>query len=307
MEQTEKKENSTESLFAAWTKSAADLWGNLAKMQTGMAGAFASSEKTPKDPAFKAQKAAETGFKFLQMLLAKFSEPENLTAALKGIESLPEFLMNMGMQNWDSYLEMQKKWADMAAKMGQHTEAYTFKDIDQNIFKIWRDIYEKEIQKFLNVPQLGLTRFQQERATRMVDKFNIYQAALNEFLYMFYIPVEKSSAVMQEKIGELIEKGEIHDNFKEYYNMWIKTLEGHYMTLLKSPEYTQVMNNAIDALTQYRKAKEEMLYDLLQDIPVPTNKEMDELYKEFYLLKKKVRELSRKLEGKQGDAEIRSE
>jgi len=73
------------------------------------------------------------------------------------------------------------------------------------------------------------------------------------------------------------------------------------MTLLKSPEYTQVMNSTIEALTQYRKAKEEMLYDLLQDIPIPTNKEMDEFYKEFYLLKKKVRELSRKLEEKKGD------
>jgi hypothetical protein len=31
-------------------------------------------------------------------------------------------------------------------------------------------------------------------------------------------------------------------------------------------------------------------------MPIPTNKDMDELYKEIYLLKKKVRELSRKLD-----------
>jgi len=108
--------------------------------------------------------------------------------------------------------------------------------------------------------------------------------------------VEKSSAVMQEKVEELIEKGDIHDNFKDYYNMWIKILEGHYMTLLKSPEYTQVMNKTVEALVQYRKAKDEVMYDVLEKLPIPTNKDMDELYKDFYLLKKKVRELSKKLE-----------
>jgi len=281
------------SLFSAWTKSSMDFWGNIAKMQPDMSGA---SEKARKNPAYKAQKTWESGNKILMSLLSTLSEPENMNTVLKGMDSLPEFMMQMAQQSWDGYLEMQKRWADQATKMGRHTEAYNFEGIDQNVFKTWNEIYEKEFQKFLNVPQLGLNRFHQERITQFTDKFNLFQAALSEFLYMFYIPVEKSSAVMQEKVEELIEKGDIHDNFKDYYNMWIKILEGHYMTLLKSPEYTQVMNKTVEALVQYRKAKDEVMYDVLEKLPIPTNKDMDELYKDFYLLKKKVRELSKKLE-----------
>ena len=42
--------------------------------------------------------------------------------------------------------------------------------------------------------------------------------------------------------------------------------------------------------------RDEMMYDILKNVPIPTNRDMDDLYKEFYELKKKVRELSRKLE-----------
>lgn len=283
-------------MFTEWSKSITDMWGNMAKTQTGLFGPFGLSEKMQKGPAYQAQKAYETGTKIFQSVISGLSEPENLSEMMKGMDSLPEFMMQMVQQSCESYLEMQKRWSERMIKMGQHTEAYQFEGVDQNIFNAWNEIYEKEFRKFLNVPQLGLTRFQQERVNRFVDKFNLFQAALNEFLYMFYIPIEKSSAVMQEKIQELAEKGEVHSNFKDYYNMWIRILEGHYMTLLKSPEYTQVMNNTIDALVQYREAKEELLYDIIGNLPIPTNRDMDELYKDFYLLKKKVKALSKELE-----------
>ncbi len=286
-------------LFAEWTKSATDFWGNMLKTEGGMFGPFpGATEKNQAGPTYQAQKTWETGAKIFQSLMSTLNEPENLNAMMRGMDSLPEFVMKMTQQSWDGYLNLQKRWADQAVRMGKHTEAYKFEGIDQNVFKAWNEIYEKEFRKFLNVPQLGLNRFQQERVNRFVDRFNIFQAALSEFLYMFYIPIEKSSVVMQEKVEELAEKGEIHGNFKDYYNMWIRILEGHYMTLLKSPEYTQVMDNTIDALVQYRSAKEELLYDMLADLPVPTNRDMDELYKDFYLLKKKVKALSKKVEGR---------
>jgi len=297
MDQDQKKETAIGSLFAQWTKSQADLWEDMIRMQFGMSDA---SEKSRKNPLHQTQKAYESGSKILGALISTLSEPENLESALKGMDSLPEFMMHITQQAYEGYLEFQKKIVEIAAKIGQHTEAYKFEGIDQNIFKVWRDIYEKEFRQYLNVPQLGLNRFHQERIARLIDTLNIFQASLNEFIYMFYIPIEKSGAVMQEKIEQLAEQGEIHDNFKEYYNMWIKTLEGHYMTLLKSPEYAEVMNNTINALVQYREAKQEVLYDILKEFPIPTNKDMDELYNDLYILKKKVSDLSRKLEESRG-------
>jgi class III poly(R)-hydroxyalkanoic acid synthase PhaE subunit len=215
---------------------------------------------------------------------------------LKGTDSIPEFMMNMGQQICDGCFELQRQMIERASKIGQQTKAYSFEDIDQEVFRSFREIYEKEFKKFFQIPQLGLTRFYQERSNRLMDKLNMFNTHLSEFVYLFYVPIEKATAVMQEKISLMAEKGELHDDIKVYYNNWVKILEGHYMTLLQSPEYTQALDNTIGSLVEYREAKDDLLSDVLQFFPIPTNKEMDALYKEFHVLKRKIRELSQKLE-----------
>ena len=48
------------------------------------------------------------------------------------------------------------------------------------------------------------------------------------------------------------------------------------------------------ALHEFSDAKNEIKNDLLKQLNVPTNLDFDELSKEIYLLKKRVRELERK-------------
>jgi len=101
---------------------------------------------------------------------------------------------------------------------------------------------------------------------------------------------------MQEKIGELTKEGKLPENPKEYYLMWLKTLEGHYMTLFKSREYTRILSNTLNIMEEFLMARQIMLQDIIQTLPVPSNKDMDDLYKELYLLKKKVKEIEKKLD-----------
>jgi len=105
--------------------------------------------------------------------------------------------------------------------------------------------------------------------------------------------MEKSYKVMQEKLTEMAEAGELPDDSKAYYQMWIKILEGHYMNLFKSPEYVNAMGQTLNALEDYKMTQEKVIEDILGMFPVPTQKDMDELYKEIYLLKKKVKALEK--------------
>lgn len=267
----------------AWTTSTTDFWRR-------MLGIGAGSEATGKDPASQARKMMLSGGKLLHLMLAKLNDPETIQAVLQGMDTLPEISSNMIQQGVNSYVEMQKQWTEQVSRIGKHTEAYKFEGIDENIFKTWKETYEKEFRKFFNIPSLGLARFYQERINRLMDETSQFQVALSEFMYLFSVPFEKTAKVMQEKTEEMMEKGEVPSDFKEYYNMYIKVLEGHYMTLLQSPEYVRVMSDTINALVKYKKAKEEVLYDMLNILPIPTNREMDELYKEFNILKRRVRE-----------------
>jgi polyhydroxyalkanoate synthesis regulator phasin len=65
------------------------------------------------------------------------------------------------------------------------------------------------------------------------------------------------------------------------------------MTLFKSPEFANAMGQTLNAMEDYKISQEKVIEDILGMFPVPTQKDMDELYKEIYLLKKKVKALEK--------------
>ena len=194
----------------------------------------------------------------------------------------------------DGYFHLQRDWLERAGRIGKSTEAYKFENLDQGAFKALTELYEKEFKQFLNIPQMGLTRSYQERMNQVADKFNLFQATVGEFLYLLYLPIEKSSKVVQEKMTELADEGKLPEDSMDYYRMWVRILEGHYMTLFKSPEYTQTLGRTLDTMGEFAVARRQILQDAMQFLPVPTQKDMDELYKDIYLLKKRIRELEKK-------------
>ncbi|MDM8515357.1 poly(R)-hydroxyalkanoic acid synthase subunit PhaE [Desulfobacterales bacterium HSG16] len=299
MDQNKQNNDDMQGMYTAWTKFMTDFWKDFGK--TGAGTPFSNSDdkssaKFSGGIFEKTQKTMESNARLFQAMASMFTKPENLSMFFQTTETLPEFMLNVAQQSWETCIESGRRWSDRASAMGQ-TDAYNFDDLDHETFENIRQLYEREVQKYLNIPQLGLTRGYQEKINRLIDKQTLFSTTLQEFMYLFFVPIEKSHGIMQEKIEQMVEDGEIHDDYKQYYSMWIKILEGHYMALLQSPEYTKVMNKTIKSLTEYKKAKEEILTDVLQQLPVPTNHDMDELYKDLYLLKKKVMDLSEKIKG----------
>ncbi|MDI7261694.1 MAG: poly(R)-hydroxyalkanoic acid synthase subunit PhaE [Thermodesulfobacteriota bacterium] len=293
MDQDQKEKSKPETLLAAWMKATAEFWGEMAKMGPVASETIPLSEENIKT---RPQELWQSTLKMWQSMFSTLSEPGTTDTLFKGINMLPEIVLRMAKTGWDGYFYLQQQWLERVGKIGKHTEAYKFEDLDQNVFKAWTEIYEKEFKQFLTVPQLGLTRYYQERMGVAIDKFNLFQAKMAEFFRLLYLPVEKSFRIMQEKIGELTREGKLPENQKEYYLMWLKILEGHYMTLFKSPEYTRILSNTLNVMEEFLMARQIMLQDIIQTLPVPSNKDMDDLYKELYLLKKKVKEIEKKLD-----------
>jgi class III poly(R)-hydroxyalkanoic acid synthase PhaE subunit len=222
----------------------------------------------------------------------------------KGINTLPAILMNMAKTSWEGFFELHQQWIEKAGKVGESTKAFKLESLDEDAFRMWTELYGKEFSQILNIPQIGLMRFYQERMYRFMDKYNIFQTKMAKFMHLLYLPVEKSFKVMQERLTELAEEEKLPDDSKTYYQMWIKALEGNYMTFFQSPEYTQTMHQTLDSLAEFSASKKEFLQDMLSIIPVPTQQEMDELYKEIYLLKKKVNVLEKEKANQYPKSEI---
>jgi len=289
MNEQQQKNKGPESLLEAWMKSSTEFWGSMASKWPGASGTASSKRGDP----VRVQESMDSALRMWQALSSSLSDEGTWDSLLRGINSFPEILTKMIQTGWDRYFQMQQQWMEKTGKIEKRAEAYKFEDVDQDAFKAWNEIYEEEFRKFFYAPQLGLMRVYQERAGRFTDKSNLFQGAIAEFMHLLYLPMEKSFNAMQEKLEDLA-KEELPENPKDYYQMWLKILEGHYMTLFKSQEYTQALGKTLGSMEEFTMARQELLQDALQSLPVATDKDMDELYKELYELKKRIKQLEKK-------------
>lgn len=282
-----------ESSIFPWLKNATDMWLNLAQtMPSGPDSAL----KTQTTVQNRFTRQLETNLNLLKSFSRMMNEPESASAAANSVSALPEILLKMAQSGFDVAMQIQNHLMEKAGNIGKRTEAYNFDNLDQDVFKALTEIYEKELRQYLKIPPLGLTRFYQERFNDMLDKHNLFETTLAEFLSILYLPMEKSFKVLQEKLQEMAQEGHLPSETKESYGMWLKILEGHYMNLFKSKEYTNALHRTLNKLEDFLIAKDDAMRDFLQLLPVVTHRDMDDLYKEFHLLKKRVKELEKQLD-----------
>lgn len=281
-----------ENSLASWFQALADMWLNIAK-----------TIPANSDTALKTQTAVqsrftqqlETNLNLIKSFSRMMTEPESASAAANSMSALPDILLKMVKSAFDSAVQIQSQLMQKAGRIGKQTEAYSFDNLDQDVFKALTEVYENELRQYLKIPPLGLTRFYQERFNKLLDKQNLFETTLAEFLSILYLPMEKSFKVLQENLRQKAEEGNLPKESKESYTMWLKILEGHYMNLFKSKEYTDALHRTLNAMEDFISARNETLRDFLQLLPVVTHKDMDDFYKEFHLLKKRVRQLEKQL------------
>jgi len=289
MDNKEHSRSDPQTMLAEWLKMANKFWSTPESEQEQPRGDASRKKELPRS----IQESLLSAMKTIGTLSTVMGDPQVMSAALRGASILPDIassLMNSGMQ---ALLTFQKQLSEKAEKIGASADPYTFDTFDQDTLQTWSTIYEEEIQRYFHIPQLGLNRFYQERINKAIDKYNIFATSLTEFLQILQMPFEKTTKAMHEKIEELTKAGALPEDSREYYRMWVKTLEGHFMTLFQSTQYNEALGNTMAAFEDYHGAKNSIIQDMLQSFPIPTNREMNDLYKEIYLLKKKVRELEK--------------
>jgi hypothetical protein len=251
----------------------------------------AGSGKSGADPA----EALATAAKYWQTIGSAMLAPETLASVLKGAGAIPSLSMEFSQAVISSLTEFQTRMAENAVRLGESVDAYQFDRLDEGMPQVWADIYEKEFKKFFHIPQLGLTREYQERVNALMDKYNLFQANYAEFTRLCTLPFQRSVGVMQDKISEMAASGELPEDSQAYYQMWIKVLEGHFMTLFQTPEYVSVMSKTISSLAGFTEARDAVLEDMMRGLPIPRQSDMDDLARQVYELKRKVRRLERGL------------
>jgi class III poly(R)-hydroxyalkanoic acid synthase PhaE subunit len=302
MTDTTRQDNEMGRLVESWMAMAQNFWQDMgANREEGLGSSglnfdFTGNGNQGDENKYKTYKTWEASVNNSISFLKLMTAPENQDTLYRSVLTYTEALTQAAGDSLENFTEFQSQVVKSFAKVGEHTKAYNLDDLDHSTFESFRELYRSELQKYLKIPKIGLPREFHERLSELADKSNIFSSYLLELIYQFTTPFEKTNRAMQTKIKGMLEGGEVVEDTRQVYNEWIKVLEGHFMELLKSREYTDVLNNTITSLAAYKGVKNEVTDVFLKEMQIPTGREMDEVYKDIYQMKRKIRELSRQVE-----------
>jgi class III poly(R)-hydroxyalkanoic acid synthase PhaE subunit len=163
--------------------------------------------------------------------------------------------------------------------------------VDDHLLALW----SKTMQQLFNMPQIGLTRFYQEKVNQAGEKYCEFQGALGKLSVLLSSPFEKACKQLQGQLAQSTNQTSPLDDTKLYYDSWIKNLESNYHELFNTAEYIQTLAQTLATMNSFVGAREAVITDALKTLPIPSNTDMDALYHEIYQLKKRIKKLERAL------------
>ena len=150
-------------------------------------------------------------------------------------------------------------------------------------------IYEETVGKFLSIPQFGIPRESFQEVMAAMDAYFRFMAAIGDFLVKFNIPLkdglETLVAAIKEREGT--EKG--FKSAKEIYDFDVNILDEKYDRYIKSPEGVQIVVDVVEKYLDFKKKSDVVKDILFKSLSIPTSKEMEDVYRGIYDLRKKTR------------------
>jgi len=160
-----------------------------------------------------------------------------------------------------------------------------YNKISQNYF----EFYQKSVGKYLGAPQFGIPRESLHQIIDAIDSYHRFMGAVGEFMLNFSTPFKKSMEILQQKVKNKVESDDSFQTAKEVYNFIVSILDKEYDHWLKSPEGVKSVVNMVEKYLEYKQASNPVRDNWLRSLSIPTKREMEDVYRGIYDLKKKTR------------------
>ncbi|MGD8961339.1 MAG: poly(R)-hydroxyalkanoic acid synthase subunit PhaE [Desulfobacterales bacterium] len=194
------------------------------------------------------------------------------------------------IQNGHMYIEFMNTVLE-AAKATHEGDATDemLHEIYHKLTQQYLNLYQENIGKFVGVPQFGIHREAQHQIMSAIDSYHRFMGAVGDFLVKFSMPLKEAMDMLQEAIKDRQKADDDFKSAKEIYDFAVNILEQKYDTYIKSPEGVQNVVDVVEKYLDYKK-KQNIARDIwFRSLSIPTRKEMEDVYKGIYDLKKRTR------------------
>jgi class III poly(R)-hydroxyalkanoic acid synthase PhaE subunit len=161
-------------------------------------------------------------------------------------------------------------------------------------FGIWQKTVLDTVGRLINLPALGMSRQYEERLKSALDAYLQFQAILPVYYSTFQTASRRASERLFQESRDLAADTS-PEGFRKFYRRWVKIHEDTYFELFRKPEFAELMNKVVDRGLTLRQRINELSKQQLQVLNVPTQEEMDHVYRSLYEHRSKIKELERRI------------
>lgn len=173
-----------------------------------------------------------------------------------------------------------------------------------DFFKDFNTKYEESVEKIFSMMGMGANRESNEDLMKVMNAYIKMLFTAGELSVLISDSIRDSAKVLVDRYQQNIKEGKVVTTFREFYNLWYSVTEEVLLGLLNTDDFSKVFGDFADKYAQYMIALNKVQERMLASLPIPTNSDMNSLYRTVYDLRKAVRDLTREVEslkGKKGD------
>jgi len=203
----------------------------------------------------------------------------------------------MAKGGWENFVSM-GDGLNPSMNWGQYPFGLGIPDMfgGKGAFKEVFKLMSGEMNRFVSIPPLGLSRNYQEKVVEVVEKGNQFLLTLAEYMFLMFSPLEQSMQMVQATMEGFTDEQRRSLTPETVYETWLKELEQGYFTLYGSEEYLGLLKRLVSAMGEFNMARQNFISDFLKLMGVPSENDLDDLYRDLYTVKKKLSDLEKSVE-----------
>ena len=157
--------------------------------------------------------------------------------------------------------------------------------------------YEDVVGRAMIAPSFGYFKALNEKIGQTIHAYARFNTAKNAFSAMLYKTGLKAAEKVYQRSSEFIGKEASPENFKAFYRLWWTVNEETYHDLLSSEEFSTMSKEMVTRGLLFRKWIDDLTDHVLRFTNIPGKKDMDEIYKTIWELRREVRNQKRVIRG----------
>ncbi len=163
----------------------------------------------------------------------------------------------------------------------------------QEFYDLWLKTYKATMGRLVEMPAMGPAREKSEKIMKGFSTFvNLYAAGMDSNSNFQSVFLEAMRRAHEKTANDM--EGDISpEKYRDFYRIWIETFSETFKEFSKSGHFASDIGKLNSYLMDFQIYNREMLEEnYLKPMNLPTKTEIDEINKELYSLKKKVKELT---------------